>query len=570
MSLEPANRKWYRRGLWVLGALGIAACIKPLVIPKFAESMVLTIKTTDAGAIVGNVALGKVANNRAFAIRILANGLPLSGYEKMSTALPSQDFTASGLSSGTSYDFSAELYRVSDGISEVTKQASATTQSAWTTVYSGFTTAAFTSLGVASTDNHPLMSWATYFAAGSGNHKYLFGGISDFGGGAANSNLLWKLDAQDRWTPLTGTLGAVGDADNTEAVFGSAGVASLANTPPGLNGHYTDPIAVQNACVDPSGNFWIYGGISFGWAGQNTLWRFNEATGWTWMSGTANALNGYTDRSPVHGVQGVEGPAVDPGNRYSTNLFCGQDGLVYLFGGKIRVGVAGNTYFRHNTLFRFNPQSGQWAWLKGSVISGAGGTYGTKGVAAPANVPGARDSAGSCVHKDGTFWLFGGKGNANALTPGEGALSDVWRFDGTNWAWMGGSDLADVVADWGTKNVEAASNTPGGRQTPLFCGPGDNELTLAGGYPLTAVGNLYPGLPNGPQDVWRFSTTTGNFKWLHGHNSFASEATAKFGTAGIPAVDNLPVGGFYPSWMDSDGTLYLLGMWGSGSLMKWK
>jgi hypothetical protein len=187
-----------------------------------------------------------------------------------------------------------------------------------------------------------------------------------------------------------------------------------------------------------------------------------------------------------------------------------------------------------------------------------------------ANVPSARQAAGHCVDGQGVLWMYGGTGIDASGT--FGALSDMWKFDGTNWTWVAGSNTANVIANWGTQNVESATNTPGGRQTPLFCGPTSTNLRLSGGYAFSnsSFASLYPNWPNGPQDVWDFDITTGQWVWRAGNNNTASEITQNLGTTGVPSPSVIPFGGLYPSWMDSDGTLWFLGIWGSTQLMKWK
>jgi hypothetical protein len=50
--------------------------------------------------------------------------------------------------------------------------------------------------------------------------------------------------------------------------------------------------------------------------------------------------------------------------------------------------------------------------MSGSNISNQNGVYGTKGVAASANVPGARCKAVSWIDSSNNLWLFGGWGYA--------------------------------------------------------------------------------------------------------------------------------------------------------------
>jgi len=67
----------------------------------------------------------------------------------------------------------------------------------------------------------------------------------------------------------------------------------------------------------------------------------------------------------------------------------------------------------------------EWTWVSGSNVGNAKGVYGTQGVPAATNVPGARDSAVTWTDGSGNFWLYGGSGN------------DLWKFSPTTnmWTW---------------------------------------------------------------------------------------------------------------------------------------
>jgi hypothetical protein len=61
-----------------------------------------------------------------------------------------------------------------------------------------------------------------------------------------------------------------------------------------------------------------------------------------------------------------------------------------------------------NDLWRFNPTTKAWTWVSGSSTINASAVYGSLGVAASNNVPGARFGADGWIDKDGNLWLFGG------------------------------------------------------------------------------------------------------------------------------------------------------------------
>jgi hypothetical protein len=77
-------------------------------------------------------------------------------------------------------------------------------------------------------------------------------------------------------------------------------------------------------------------------------------------------------------------------------------------------------------LWEYNLGSGVWTWIGGSSSTAASGTYGTQGVAALSNAPGAREQAVGWLDSSGNFWLFGGFGfDASGV---EDDLNDLWRF----------------------------------------------------------------------------------------------------------------------------------------------
>jgi hypothetical protein len=79
-------------------------------------------------------------------------------------------------------------------------------------------------------------------------------------------------------------------------------------------------------------------------------------------------------------------------------------------------------------LWQFNTKTQQWTWMSGSGINTAdtSGGYGTLGVPAAGNVPGARTGAVSWIDPSGNLWLFGGWGYDSTNTLGD--LNDLWRY----------------------------------------------------------------------------------------------------------------------------------------------
>jgi hypothetical protein len=99
-----------------------------------------------------------------------------------------------------------------------------------------------------------------------------------------------------------------------------------------------------------------------------------------------------------------------------------------------------------------------WTWVSGADTFGI---YGTKGIASLSNGPGVRYGCVSGTDSEGNLWLFGGDGTA--ASGNTAYLNDLWKFDGTNWTWVSGSNTANQNGVYGTKGVSATSNVPGAR-----------------------------------------------------------------------------------------------------------
>jgi N-acetylneuraminic acid mutarotase len=228
-----------------------------------------------------------------------------------------------------------------------------------------------------------------------------------------------------------------------------------------------------------------------------------------------------------------------------------------------------------NDLWEFNPSTNKWAWMGGSSIIGnsygQSGVYGTLGVPASGNVPGARIDASSWTDRNGYFWLFGGYG-VDAYG-NIGLLNDLWEFDPSSneWAWMSGSSTVGVFSPsgvYGTLGVPASGNVPGGRSDSSNWTDVSGHLWLYGGSGFDANGDV-----GFLDDVWEFDPSTNEWAWMKGENvilpstvvilsrSFDSCASnAVYGTLGMPAAGDSP-GGVEDasSWIDSNGKFWLFG-----------
>lgn len=202
--------------------------------------------------------------------------------------------------------------------------------------------------------------------------------------------------------------------------------------------------------------------------------------------------------------------------------------------------------------------SQEWTYMGGTSLTAQFSVYGTQGVAAASNQPGARNSSAFWTDNNGDFWFLGGSG----YTAAGGSLvgsSDLWKYNkSTNlWTWVKGPTTGDQQGIYGTPGTPAVGNTPGGREYSATWTDNAGNLWLYGGYGADAVSG---GILN---DLWKFDISTSQWTWIHG--SSTANAAAVYGTQGTAAAANTPGARFNSmSWKDANGDLWLFG---GGSLM---
>jgi N-acetylneuraminic acid mutarotase len=188
----------------------------------------------------------------------------------------------------------------------------------------------------------------------------------------------------------------------------------------------------------------------------------------------------------------------------------------------------GNVSFL-NDLWSYNTATSQWTWLSGNNLVNQVGVYGTKGTEAPANVPGARQSALTWQDANG-LWLMGG-------TNGSGYLNDVWKWNpSTNgWTWVSGLNTVNPPAVYETKGVASTTALPGGRQFTAAWSSGNGTVFLLGGVGLNANSSVVT-----LNDFWTYTNSTNQWTWLSG--SDAAIRLGVYGTRGVRAATNQPGG----------------------------
>jgi hypothetical protein len=117
---------------------------------------------------------------------------------------------------------------------------------------------------------------------------------------------------------------------------------------------------------------------------------------WTWVSGDSSINN-----KGVYGAQGIPAQFNRPSARNESVSWKDNQGNLWLFGG-IGYDASGNNYL--NDLWKYDPATNQWTWIRGDSaisIQGKSGIYGTQGSSGAINCPGPR--AGANSWKDMTF-----------------------------------------------------------------------------------------------------------------------------------------------------------------------
>jgi N-acetylneuraminic acid mutarotase len=273
------------------------------------------------------------------------------------------------------------------------------------------------------------------------------------------------------------------------------------------------------------------------------------ANEWTWINGssTVGALG-------VYGTLGVSSGDNVPGSRYAASSWVDSSGTLWLFGG---YGYASTGSLDSlNDLWTFSPITGNWTWVSGSSTVSAPAVYGSEGVPATTNVPGARMYAVSWIDKNNKLWLFGGEGvGSNNVS---GFLDDLWEFDpiAKTWTWVSGNSASDTPGVYGTLGQPSISNVPGSRYRSVSWIDSKGNLWLFGGDGEDSTG-FYGQL----NDLWEYSPSANTWTWVSGGNTANEDGV--YGTEGIPATTNVPGSRRQAaSWIDGSDNLWLFG--GSG------
>lgn len=336
--------------------------------------------------------------------------------------------------------------------------------------------------GVADRNNTPGGRDAAMHWIDSAGNLWLFGGEGiDAFGNYGRLNDLWKYDINtSEWTWISG-----GNIINQQGTYGTRGVPSSDNYP---------GTRWSSACwTDSAGNFWLFGGFGeddIGAAGfLNDLWEYLPSQNkWVWKTGANVGGTQYG----IYGIPNVPNSTNTPGSRHWSTSWTDFNGNLWLFGGE---GYSPSSRWIGwlNDMWKYDINTNEWVWVKGSYVGGSPGVYGMQGVNSISNMPGSRSGAFNWTDKSSHFWLFGGLG---INSKGEiGYLNDMWQF---TFKPDLGNDTSILVCPGTFTDVTASYDTSAYGSVKWSIQSGDStvdpEMLKAGDYELIA--SYAVGLPD--------------------------------------------------------------------------
>lgn len=277
---------------------------------------------------------------------------------------------------------------------------------------------------------------------------------------------------------------------------------------------------------------------------------FFLAQNFAWMRGS-----NITGQTGIYGTPGVSSPTIDPGSRHGSGTWTDLNGDLWMFGGEGYDNSPNVAWL--NDLWKYSVSANAWTWMGGAAIANQPSVYGTLGVPAAANQPGAREFPVCWVDNAGKFWMLGGFGFGSSPTQTfPQRMGDLWKYDPlTNlWTWMNGFSTNLQNGIYGTLQTPSASNRPGCRMGSASWTDSNGNLWLFGGRGFPATGPS-EGFLN---DLWQYNVNTNQWTWMGGSNQ--ASLSGVFGTLGVPSATNMPGGKEFPaSWSDQQGNFYLFG-----------
>ncbi|MCO4807261.1 MAG: T9SS type A sorting domain-containing protein [Flavobacteriales bacterium] len=366
--------------------------------------------------------------------------------------------------------------------------------------------------GVPDTSNHPGARLDHVMWTGGDGNVWAFGGSGYGTSGLGLLNDLWKFDVDtEEWTWMKGSNNPGGTA-----VYGTQGQPDSLNTP-GATYRTT-------AWTDSAGSLWMFGGSNG--SAHNEMWKYDiQSNMWTYVDGGAASW----------GTQGVSDTTNRIPGRMKTLAWTDTNGLFWFFGGLISG--------RMHDLWKYEPGSNVWTWMKGSQTANATPVYGTMGTEDSLNVPRGRWFSANWQTEDGYLWLGLGDGS-----PG-GLQNDIWKYNiGTNnWTWVNGG-TGGGAGTYDTLGAASASNRPRSREALVFWTDKAGKFWLFGG--ISSGGSR--------SDLWKYDPDTDQWTWHSGPST--GNSAGSFGTLNVSHPNNNPATRYYSySAPDGEGNFWMLG-----------
>jgi N-acetylneuraminic acid mutarotase len=279
---------------------------------------------------------------------------------------------------------------------------------------------------------------------------------------------------------------------------------------------------------------------------QAEQWSFTtRPQGWTWVAGASEA-----DVVGTYGSVGVADGANFPGARDRANSWIDSKGKIFVANGYAgSLAGPGDSY---NDLWQWDGTN--WTWLKGNIFPNQMGDYGTIGVAASSNVISARHYAADAQSGDNHF-VFGGYSYDNAGGTNYG--NDLWKWDGTNWTWISGSNTVSQPSVHGTLGAPDPLNHPGARAMASAVADKNGNVWIFGGSACDEACAI-----KSANVLWKWDGT--NWTWLSGGK--VGNESGVYGMKGTADLANVPGARQSAStWLDAAGNLWLFGGYGYDS-----
>lgn len=272
---------------------------------------------------------------------------------------------------------------------------------------------------------------------------------------------------------------------------------------------------------------------------------YSQIGEWTWISGDDTIqTNGN------YGAQGVPSINNTPPSLYEPCEWIDSQGNFWLFGGfHFHFPVGADM----NDLWKFNPSTLEWTWVKGSGLPDNLGYYGTQGVSSPLNMPSCKGwGAPTWVDLNDNLWVYGGRIG----------YDDLWKYNiSTNeWTWMKGDTTNSpfyqfITPHYGIFQTPDSANTPGSRmEVTTSWTDGSGNLWLFGGVGFDSSGTIGYNY----NDLWKYDILLNQWIWMAGSN--IPNDTGHYGIKGVPSPLNCPPArSCFAKWKDNQGNFYLFG-----------